>query len=487
MAGNWSDEKIDKICGNTHSYRRLCSARKFFIKFFQLNLPVIISAIVIVFLAKILWPALIYSLVAIPVWALVTFLWLLFHASEWKLPETLAFAKADASTGNRGLIMALQEAEGPDWQTKLVGENTKLAVSFPLKHTLSLAALTAILIFVAKLPDLRPPAKATIPAPIQRTGNLAAKLKEQGLIDKEQFEKTQELIEKLKKKQQEAGKMAPEDWLALDSAKQELKKQAADALQNKQIEMQETARLLEKLQENAPLPPQDAKALAEQIGNLGKEAFQKMAENKEFMDGLTPEQQQAMKDLAEGKQNDLGYYLEGIKAQCEGNGQNGQPMNLTPEQMQALQAMLEAQQGEPVDIYELAEGMGGEGIDPEDLQAILGACEGGVPGPPIAVPSNEGGRGGVTRGPGEAPLRLSEQTDPKLGKFSGMTFRGKEGEMEVQLGRTTIAPDGPNNETKPAVAGPIRQFSPDKAGLTWNNRIQPRHNAVIKKYFAPNK
>jgi hypothetical protein len=107
-----------------------------------------------------------------------------------------------------------------------------------------------------------------------------------------------------------------------------------------------------------------------------------------------------------------------------------------------------------------------------------GACAGMLPG-----------RGGITRGPGPAPLVGAGQTDPEFGGFEGKTFQGNLADPDVPLGFAYAPPDPgeAGGEGQPDAAGPAMDFRTGEGRITWHSRLLPRHNDVMKKYFQEEK
>lgn len=94
------------------------------------------------------------------------------------------------------------------------------------------------------------------------------------------------------------------------------------------------------------------------------------------------------------------------------------------------------------------------------------------------------GRGGTTRGRGDAAITFGDESDA-----SGLKFK------EVVLPPGTL--DDPENrvlkitsrapQVDPAVRaarGVARDQGPTAGGASWNRRLRPRHRGVVRKYFG---
>lgn len=127
--------------------------------------------------------------------------------------------------------------------------------------------------------------------------------------------------------------------------------------------------------------------------------------------------------------------------------------------------------------------------DKAALLALLGECEGKCTGrcnSTSALLTQMGlpGRGGVTRGPGPAPLAMAQKTPETLGKFENKAFSGNVDVPDVPIGFTFTPPDQGSGEGASDAAGTAADFAAGGERITWHSRLLPRHSDVMKRYFS---
>ena len=99
------------------------------------------------------------------------------------------------------------------------------------------------------------------------------------------------------------------------------------------------------------------------------------------------------------------------------------------------------------------------------------------------------GRGGVSRGPGSAPVQHLNKTDESMGRFKAETFKGRGGDPTVPVAEMYVPPTGETAGPAPGGRfGPLRRFEAGDERLTWRSRLLPRHSQVLQRYFdSPHK
>ena len=130
-------------------------------------------------------------------------------------------------------------------------------------------------------------------------------------------------------------------------------------------------------------------------------------------------------------------------------------------------------------------GQGQPGFDPdaaEDLRKALqqqlrqlqaGNAEGEEqPGP---------GKGGLDRGPGFAPLELSEQERVPEARFQASTFATAKDDRTVLLG-TGLSRREDQRQLDPQGQSE-RAFEAGNDTELWPKHVEPRHRAVLERYF----
>ena len=113
-----------------------------------------------------------------------------------------------------------------------------------------------------------------------------------------------------------------------------------------------------------------------------------------------------------------------------------------------------------------------------------GECEGdGLSDQPGPNKDDKPGRGGVTRGRGDAEMSYGDEANKNGVKFKetilppGFADKPKDEIAGVQL----IAP---NEEPATAAAkGAQRAIDPSSGNATWNRKLSPKHRNVVRKFF----
>ncbi|NNE91956.1 MAG: hypothetical protein HKN23_09945 [Verrucomicrobiales bacterium] len=287
-----------------------------------------------------------------------------------------------------------------------------------------------------------PPAE---PSAWEQMEDILATLEEEEVIEEEAIEEVKEKIEELRKQ--------PEDeWFGHSSM------EATDTLRE---------------------------TLRQQINNLGKEletaerdlnALQNFAAemSEEGKDMIMAEYDKALKNMELSSlplNKELMEQLKGIDPKQLAQMQLNQ---LTKEQMDQLREQLKKAAGACKDCQGL--GAGKEGGMPKmgemsaEMRALLGRAK-------------MGGKGGINRGPGPAPMFFGDETDLKTNNIEGVKnqdmSRAVPGEL-LGVGETEHELD--KVKTGPTEAGAVK--SKGQGGDTvWRDSLMPSEKAVLKKYF----
>ncbi len=469
--------RLQRTC---QRYRVGKSAGEFFTRIVRLSTPVFVGVATLVFLSKLLWPPLMIAVAVVPLWLLGACLALLWIRSRWRVPGWRASAVTDYHTGNSGLYMALEEAEGGDWPERLAEGEVPVRGGVPRRSVATALALVAALTVVCLLPDLRPPVRPRggSVTPVKKLAELVQVLEADELADPEYLKETKELLEKLRQREEEAGRMSPEDWQALDGCREELRRQTTESFRKLEAARIAAQELANKVEQGEPLSKEECERAAELLKQFGEQALAG-GDRPPNADGL-PQDGAPQDGLPRDGLPQLSPEMLERLAQQLGDCPGGQMPGFSPGELESLQALLEGIEGELGEPGEACQGVLGEsGLTPDELAALLQA--GGMPA--IAAGTIPG-RGAPTRGPGAAALQHVGKTDENVGKFQAETFRGRRGDATVDVGQTVAAPDESDARTGKAVAGgAVRQFGPGNERLTWRTRLLPRHSRVLKEYF----
>ncbi|MEX1232558.1 MAG: hypothetical protein WEB58_20100 [Planctomycetaceae bacterium] len=97
---------------------------------------------------------------------------------------------------------------------------------------------------------------------------------------------------------------------------------------------------------------------------------------------------------------------------------------------------------------------------------------------------NKPGRGGITRGRGDAEIAFGDESDEQGSKFKEIALPpGYLDEKSDQISKITLAAP---NETpaESASRGAARSFSAESGQEVWKRPLSPRHRQVVKGYFG---
>jgi hypothetical protein len=467
-----TSRRLERLSGASRRYRNLNSAAAFLVRVVRLCAPGLVVVLTLVFLSRLLWPGLYWALAAVPLILVGAVVHLWMRQDTWRLPPWRADAATDLGSGNRGLYMALAEAAGPDWEESLGGEEPQLPTERPTRALAAAVALATGLVAVALLPDLRPPSlKPKPPAtPVKNVAALVRVLEEDELADTEVLEETKELIERIQENERQTGKLSPEDWQALDRCKAELETQTAKSFR-KLTQARETARKLAvELEEGRPPGRGQCRRLAELLGGMDAQAARAMLDKKRHLRRLSKEDRERAEKRLEGMSPDM---LQDLLDKLAAAKEEDAPLpEFSEAELEALSAVLKEMQ-EDLDAAEkgCAHALAGCGLTEKEIAALRAAGE-------------KPGKGGITRGPGPAPLLHTGKTDEAFGTFKPKTFRGTTGEPEVDVGYAVGAPDASDAQPGEAVTGgPVRRFGSGNRRITWTSRLLPRHSDVLRRYF----
>jgi len=435
MSGRHSHGALEHLEQRSRRYRRMRSTRAFLALWTRASVPGCVALLTVAFLARVLWPPLIWALAGVPVWAAIVALWLARRPNDWAVPTWQSLAVADVRSANAGLLMALAEAPSEDWAPEVARPDAPLPVGYPQGSALLWAIVIGATLGILLTPDLRP--KVVKPPdpmrPVEATQELLTAIQEHGLLEKEYLENVDQMLDRIR--EETATSLSAADWQALDMARAEIERRLAA----EQETLAETGGRLSALR-------QKVAEAASKAAESGPEADR---------DALPPE-------LAQG----LTEALDGLD-----------PNMLADIDPQALQDMLgKLENGKGFNADELKELMDMLGEACDKAGEKEGFCNGLAQG-------EKPGQGGVTRGPGEAPVQGTGDTDPGFGVFDPKKFGAQGAKPDVPLGFAFSPPSKPETSTTTGAPGPAIQFGPGNQRLTWGSRLLPSHTTTIRKYF----
>ena len=401
------------------------------------------------------WPGLVLVLIALAIaracgwtiaWlapaALVALLaalgWALRGRAALRVPAWWLPARVDRAAGARGALMARFERAHGDQPVPLSALRVKLGPAWPWR--LSLASLGLVLAYAvclaipietAQARELRP----LSPLPVQRAQRWLARVEPKDATTKLFVDSSRKALQRLGAK---TSGLDRADFDALERiearARGLLEKQAA--AQASKREARQAMRELDAL-----LASYEAKSGQNGTAGALREALERRREQLE-RSGLSREQLEQMIEQARRAAADK-------REQGKGEQGSGEP---TPGFDPDAAAELRKQLAEQI----------------RQLQASHG--------------EEQVGQGGVERGPGVAPLALSEQNRVEDARFEASTFKTAPDDRTVLLG-TGLSRRADERHVDPQGQSG-RAFEAGTDTELWPKHVEPRHRAVLERYFA---
>ena len=392
--------------------------------------------------------------------------------------RTAVRASLDKHSGSGGLMMAAETVELGSWQAQMP------PVRSPRLHWrggVPLARFAGAVLFVCisflipqRFVDIAKAQPLDISEEVKQLEEGIDVLEEEEIIEVTQAETLEKKLEQL---QEEAtGEDPVKTWEALDHIKDTLSKESMEAAQ-------------ESLSETEQLTA--AETLSEALRKDGAEMDAELL--KEAMETLSGLVKEAAKENA--------LLAENLPQLKENAGLKGAEISLTPEQLKAISEALRLAKGDIserlaklleanlIDLKTLAacEKLGqcnsdglaaflAENADSASVSDCLGGwCRSAVEGP---------GRGGISRGRGDAPMTWTDGTTEEGAKFkaealplSDIASIEDSKMMGVSMAAPTIEKSGVPSKTgglNGAQAG---------GGSSVTQTILPRHKGAVKRYF----
>ena len=406
-------------------------------------------------------------------------------------------AAFDRENNAGGLVMAEAEVDTGSWDAR------KQNLGLPQIHWQARKAwlgvtLGAVFLLIACLVPVK--FASLINDPPLEVGQKVEQLNEQiNLLEEEEIltpEEAEAKREELERLAEQASGFNPAKTLEaldhlLDTNKQLAEQEALDAMAK--LEALSEAELLGKALENVPEAATDNEQLdaaRKQFSDMLKE----MAKNGALdPDKLTPELKEMMKELAQNQN------------QNDGEGDQGNQPQMNPEQMKQL---LEALGENKEELMNLAKRMMENGLIPPDLAQEMQPGEGGGMDPnqladllqrgdidPAELQDmlekfgemQLGGKGGIDRGPGPAPLQFGTPTSEE-----GTEFKEEKLGPSVPLNQAKLAGV---TRTAPKVTGGEAILSKGAlggagagGGSARTAPVLPRHRGAVSRFFdRPNR
>ena len=412
------------------------------------------------------WPDVLWGgLGLIPAWTIAWWLARRKKRARWE-----SVARLDSALGSGGLLMMLSELPDEEWSRRLPKLEREWNGALPRVRPKRFAAVLALPLVFALAACLVPLRQAATAIVLRNTvGQEAARelealldsIDEEKVLDEQEKQQLQEEIRKLAEETSETP-LTHERWEAVDALRERMRAR----LESGAMLASQAGQAAALLSESKSADPNASEVSLERSEQLAKElceALEKLMQ-KGFCQGAPQELRDRLARLT--KQGKLRLPREGA------------------ERDELLDELKEFLDQENKRLSELRKKCSGckSGCKSGECEEE-GECDGGESLARGHVDSGRPGKGGVTRGRGDAELTWGDEADKQGVKFKevvlpkGMQDRPKD--EIIALERTA-----PNDEAAESAPRSAPRADEAAAGeTTWNRKLAPRHRNVVRRYF----
>ena len=420
------------------------------------------------------------------------------------LPKDPQIAAAlDGANSAGGLMMARTETDIGRWDSTLP-TRTQLTCRWQGRNwSLTLGAAVTFAIAMLLLPGgilaVSTPHALDVNRQVERLNKQIETLERERILPPEKTDTMQEKLDRLANNA--SGDDPVKTWESLDHIEKTVQDAAEEAAEklNAQKDKLDSAQSLAEALAKASKEQKDSKALAEAMKSLSEMTQKACAENESVRESMKESLAKACKD---GKltQDQLDELAEAMK-NGSSEGQDPGERELSQEQLEELsKALGDAGDGLSETLKELAdagmigdmppetppepgEGQGqGQGELVDFIEENQG--EGSIEELVEAWKNKKPGRGGITRGRGDADMTWSKGTNAKDAKFKPHALPPaavaalKQSKLKgVSLGKPG-QPNAPGNDGSGALSGAV-----SGGGSAHTHVILPKHRGTVKRYF----
>ena len=417
-----------------------------------------------------LWPNVLWlGLAAIPV-AIAA--WSYAMRDAFTEGESVAYLDQKLKAG--GLLMSLSEAPDEEWAQKLPQMESQWSQSLPkfypvrFAKTVGLPMLFCIacgFVPLREIPLLEELTQESVAEEnVEDLKAIMEELEEEQILEEEEKEQIAQEIEQLLKDKNEP--LTHEKWETVDALRQKMQMR----IDQSTMTMSKAASAAETLSQAGDfdnLTEEQIQQLTEQLESGLQRLGEKGNPGSKSANSLSPEMQERLNQMM-------------------ANGQLSLPKD-PAERQQLLNDLKEALQQESQRLAELRKkcqnGQCQNG-QCQNGQCQGGQCEGNKMGQGNQLANgNKPGKGGVTRGRGDADLDYGHETDEQGIKFKETVLpKGFLDDPSEEVLRVTFSPpevDVADSAPKSAA----RQSDASTGQATWNRKLSPKHRGVVKDYF----
>ncbi len=422
-----------------------------------------------------LWPNVLWlGVAAVP--ALVV-AWWLGRRGAFTRDESVALL--DRSLGTGGLLMSLSEVPDEEWDRRLPQLEERWRNSLPRfrpRRFASCVMLPLLFAIGVCFVPLRAVQSQHLPPPLtagqqaaQRLEQLLAAVQQAEVLEKHEEEKLSEEIHKLVEETKRTP-LTHEKWETVDALEQQMRKQLNKA-QLQAEKLSAAASLL------AMAAAGEGPQLTEdQLRELEEELLETLMKKEESSEGS------ASPAAGGGQMGDM------LQRLTKGGTQRPSLPRDPSERQKLLDELKEHLDAEQKQLEELRKQCQGGECKTGQCSQCGGQCNGEGEGQLCSscqgqADGNKPGRGGVSRGRGDAELTWGAESDEQGIRFKetvlppGFLEDPKDEVVGVRLTAPKVEP------AATAERGPAREIDPATGRETWNRKLRPRHKEVVKEFF----
>lgn len=385
-------------------------------------------------------------------------------------------AMIDRDSGAGGLFMAAAEADARAWNAVHISpprHSIRWHAGRPVTF-LCVAAIFAWSTLLVPSRFVRPHAALDLSTDRERVEEQIETLKQEDILPVETANLLELQLEEIAKSAE--GDDPAKAWEAMDNLEESVQRSADSAVESA-LQSTDAMTKLEAFagalaEASDSLSPEE---LASGMQELSEAAQKAAAENKQFAKGLSPELSKAAasgsltKEQMEKLAQAAGMTKEQIAKTLESLNKAGLAEQKTLRKNASL--------GNKADQKELAKQLQknpGSGMG----KTVEGFCD---------TPGSEAGKGGVSRGPGHAPLLFDGQTAEDAKKFKEIVLPPSAvGDLAESIAIAT-SPGTPDDPDASVSGGGVIGNGAAGGGSAARQPILPRHRATVSRYFDRDK
>jgi len=406
------------------------------------------------------WPNILWAgLGVLPAWGLAWWL-----ARRTPLTRWESVARLDSALQSGGLLMMLSELPDEEWSQSLPQLELAWKQAIPRvrpKRFASFLSLPLLFAVGACFVPLREGTSALVlrntvgQQATQELETLLNALDKEQVLEEEEKKQLEEEIARIAEETRETP-LTHEKWETVDALRERMKVRLESAAMIA-LQASDAAALL------SAAGSGDSELDLERIDQLEKdlgEALQKLAK----------------KGVLKGAPQDLQDQLQRLMK--HGNLKLAEAGEDREELLDELREFLEDENRKLAELRKKCSGCKGDGDgeegDEEGNCSSNGNC-------------NRPGRGGVTRGRGDAQLTFGDEADLQGTKFKEVVLpKGMLDQPKDEI--VAIKKSAPNEEAPDEAPRSARRDDEAAAGqATWNRKLNPRHRNAVRKYFDKGK